>query len=434
MKKWLVFLFAAAFLFRLVGLDQSLWLDEAISANVAMQKGFGEIIRDFSPTDFHPPLYYLMLKAWVSLFGSSEISVRFPSIIFSLLAGWMVYRIGKKLKDTHFGLWASAFFLFNPLIVYYSQEARMYMMATFFIAASFYFLLSRRFFLSAVSAAVAFFTFYGALFYIGSAIVYFLIKKQYKKVLIFLSISIIGLIILSPLFYQQFIHAKIQLVAVSNWSMVLGKITLKNLLLIPLKFSIGRISFYPKTPYYLIAGLWTLIVFYFILQGGVKNKKIFFFFFMPIFLGVVFSLFTPLLQYFRFIYAIPLMSLLFVYATYKSPMRFVLLAGFVSAGAVYVFISAFHREDWKTLAKDVVKCKSVYMVYASSDAMKYYCKNIRIKDLSELMNVSEKEIMILPYSSDIYGIEYQRVLLNKKYGILHKKTYRRLVLETWQRK
>ena len=48
MKKWLVFLFAAAFLFRLVGLDQSLWLDEAISANVAMQKGFGEIIRDFS--------------------------------------------------------------------------------------------------------------------------------------------------------------------------------------------------------------------------------------------------------------------------------------------------------------------------------------------------------------------------------------------------
>ncbi|PJA55943.1 hypothetical protein CO165_00980, partial [Candidatus Roizmanbacteria bacterium CG_4_9_14_3_um_filter_33_18] len=69
-----------------------------------------QIISKFSPTDFHPPLYYLFMKLWTNLFGYSEIALRMPSILFSLMTGYVVYLIG--------GVWAMAFFLFNPLIVY----------------------------------------------------------------------------------------------------------------------------------------------------------------------------------------------------------------------------------------------------------------------------------------------------------------------------
>src|SRR3990167_9720556 len=132
-KKLLIILFLA-FLVRLIALDQSVWLDEAVTANVVANYSYSEIITKFSPTDFHPPLFYLVEKFWTNIFGYSETTLRFPSIIFSLLTGWIIYLIGKRMKDdptssrhdvgTTLGAWAAALFLFNPLIIYYSQEAR----------------------------------------------------------------------------------------------------------------------------------------------------------------------------------------------------------------------------------------------------------------------------------------------------------------------
>lgn len=134
-------IFLPSFFLRLISLDQSLWLDEAVTAKVVKTFDYLTIIQKFSPFDFHPPLYYLLMKFWTNIFGYSEISLRFPSIIFSLLSGFLVYKIGSLLTDKKLGLWAAVFFLFNPLIIYYSQEARMYMMVTFFITSSFYYFL-----------------------------------------------------------------------------------------------------------------------------------------------------------------------------------------------------------------------------------------------------------------------------------------------------
>ena len=131
-KKLLIILFLALFI-RLIGLNQSLWLDEAVTANIVSNYSYSEIITKFSPTDFHPPLYYLVLKFWTNIFGYSEIALRFPSVIFSLLTAWVLYKISWKVCPTSsrhdvgttLGAWAAALFLFNPLIIYYSQEARM---------------------------------------------------------------------------------------------------------------------------------------------------------------------------------------------------------------------------------------------------------------------------------------------------------------------
>jgi len=135
------FVLIFSFLIRLIHLNQSLWLDEAVVAKVVQTIPFHLIPSSFSPSDFHPPLYYIIMSLWTSVFGYSEIALRFPSIIASLLTGWVVYKIGLFLGDKKMALWAAIFFLFNPLIVYYSQEARMYMMATLFTTCALYYFL-----------------------------------------------------------------------------------------------------------------------------------------------------------------------------------------------------------------------------------------------------------------------------------------------------
>jgi len=68
--------------------NESLWLDEGFSirfANLSLYQIF------FLP-ETNPPLYYIILHWWINLFGDSEFSVRFPSVIFGFLSIFMVYK------------------------------------------------------------------------------------------------------------------------------------------------------------------------------------------------------------------------------------------------------------------------------------------------------------------------------------------------------
>lgn len=125
MNKKIFLVIIIALVLRLISLNQSLWLDEAISANVVKNYSYTDILGKFSPSDFHPPLYYFTLKAWTSVFGFSEISLRFPSIIFSLITIYLVFRF--------FGFYPSLLLSLNPLYLYYSQEARMYSLVTLLV-------------------------------------------------------------------------------------------------------------------------------------------------------------------------------------------------------------------------------------------------------------------------------------------------------------
>src|SRR3989344_2454590 len=432
-SKKLLFIFLSAFLIRLIGLNQSFWLDEAVTANVVKYNTLFGIIKNFSPHDFHPPFYYLFLKIWSLFFGYSEIALRFPSLLFSLSTGYTVYKIGVLIKNKRFAYWSVLFFLFNPLIVYYSQEARMYMMATFFIMISFYFLLKNKWFFFTFFSVLSLYTFYGSLFFILTSVYYVLYKKQYKNFLYFIFYLLFFIFLISPLLYYQWMNARKQLMIVSNWSSVLGTVSFKNLFLIPLKFSFGRISFYPKPLYYMIAGMWTTIVLSFVCIGGLRNKKLFYFFTVPLIFGLIFSFFTPLLSYFRFLYLIPFMSILVVYGAAKKWQRSILFSGFSILTFIYLFSQGFHREDWKNLAQDVVKYKKVYMISSSSDPIKYYQSDVVVHDISELARVTGKIIIVIPYSVDIWGVDYQSILRSKNYSLKSKKTFRGVVSEEWGR-
>jgi len=470
-KKLLIILFLA-FLVRLIALNQSLWLDEAVTANVVSNFSYSEIITKFSPSDFHPPFFYLVEKFWTNIFGYSEIALRFPSIIFSLITGWMIYLIGKgwkvgKLEGGDVGVWAAALFLFNPLIIYYSQEARPYMLVTMFVTLIIYYLINvlseltgykktrnnfKNFNLSRISnfgirillinlfIFLSSLTFYGSIFFIAAIYIWLIFKKQYRLLLMALPGFVMAGVLICPLFVQQYINSKIALSSVANWDLVLGQANLKNLLLIPIKFSIGRISFEPKTIYWIISGAWTTYLFNLILRPKLHLRGVIFLalFFITLGLGFIASFFTPILQYFRFLYLIPLLSLLLAMPKTVQPTRldswhgWVVLIGFLTFSLIYLLNPVYYREDWKSLVSDL-KTNSVYMIPSSSDPVKYYDKKVEVRDLKAVAQLElEDTIIVIPYTAEIHGINYAETLEKLGYGLRSEKSFRELKVEIWK--
>ena len=423
MSKKLLFILLMGFLLRLIALNQSLWLDEATTGRVVQEYGFRQIITQFSPNDFHPPLYYLLMKLWTNIFGYSEIALRMPSIAFSLLTGYLVYLLGKKLKNEATGLWAGVFFLFNPLIVYYSQEARMYMMATFLLTSALYASLFQKpkyIIIFVLLIFMSMFTFYGSIFFIIPLLIYFLYVKRYR----YFFYSILGLLltlpVLSPLLLRQLLHAKDSLQSVVNWTSALGKANLKNLLLIPIKFSIGRISFEPKWIYWFVSILWTGWVMFLTVKGAMKNKALLLLLIIPIVLGFIASFITPLLSYFRFLYLVPLLSFFLASGTdifHLKGEKWILLMGFIVFSLFYLLNPNFHREDWKTLSAKIPMNIPVFMIIPSSDPFTYYQKNAALIELRSVGSVPPraKNIVVIPYTSPIYGYDYERILGEQRY-------------------
>ncbi|MCL4459987.1 MAG: glycosyltransferase family 39 protein [Chloroflexi bacterium] len=115
---------------------QSLWYDEGISALMA-PRDLATITHD-AAGDIHPPLYYYILHFWTALSGNSEIGLRYLSLIYGVLTVALTYKIGERLFNLGAGYFAGFIATFSPLLVYYSQEARMYMQVTFLAALSMY--------------------------------------------------------------------------------------------------------------------------------------------------------------------------------------------------------------------------------------------------------------------------------------------------------
>lgn len=119
-----------------VYLTQSLWRDEAFSFFLA-KNSIPSLIK-FATSDFNPPLYYIVLHVWMIIFGESELAMRSLSFIFHLLASYVGYKLGSLIFGKKIGGFVSLLIFFNPILLYYGFEARMYSMLAFFSITSVY--------------------------------------------------------------------------------------------------------------------------------------------------------------------------------------------------------------------------------------------------------------------------------------------------------
>lgn len=117
---------------RVYALDHSsLWSDEG-NTYALLERSFAAIARD-AAADIHPPGYYWLLKQWAMVFGRSAADMRAFSALAGVIVVAIVYAIGRQLdrltaQRAAIGLTAGLLAALNPLLLYYSQEARMYML------------------------------------------------------------------------------------------------------------------------------------------------------------------------------------------------------------------------------------------------------------------------------------------------------------------
>src|SRR3990172_1679209 len=119
--------------------SNSLWFDEAISVWFA-NESLGNIIIKQTSADVHPPLYYILLSLWLSVFENGEFDVRLLSAIFGILSIPLLYLIVKNLFGNLPALISSLILAMSPFHIYYSQEARMYSILTFCVLLSIFFM------------------------------------------------------------------------------------------------------------------------------------------------------------------------------------------------------------------------------------------------------------------------------------------------------
>jgi hypothetical protein len=106
------------------GTASPLWLDEALSANIAALP-LGDML-DALRRDGHPPLYYLILHAWTAVAGDGDVAVRLLSTVFGLAAVPLVWAAGRRIGGRTCALAALVLYATSPFAIRYSTEARMY--------------------------------------------------------------------------------------------------------------------------------------------------------------------------------------------------------------------------------------------------------------------------------------------------------------------
>jgi mannosyltransferase len=130
----LLIVIAAGAVLRLWALDgQPLWLDEAGTIHFS-SPALTSIWSWATPNDnAGPPLYYSLMHQWMAA-GTSEFTLRLPSVIAGILVIPVVYALGFQISGHRVAVTAAALTAISPLQVAYSQEVRGYIFLALFAA------------------------------------------------------------------------------------------------------------------------------------------------------------------------------------------------------------------------------------------------------------------------------------------------------------
>jgi mannosyltransferase len=109
---------------RTTELGVGFWIDEGLSVGIA-DRPLGDIPHALR-LDGSPPLYYMLLHVWMSVFGTSEEATRAMSVAFALLAVPAAWWAARTLFGVRAGWMAAVLAATNPFLTRFAQEARMY--------------------------------------------------------------------------------------------------------------------------------------------------------------------------------------------------------------------------------------------------------------------------------------------------------------------
>ena len=129
---WMAVLTCLALVLRAADMmGRSLWLDDGVTLlrlNSSWPDNLRNIVYlyDLPTIDTHPPLYFLILKAWVIFAGQSEFALKWVSVLAGVLVVPLSYALARRLFTAPAALLTAVTVLLSPAIQWYSHDIRMY--------------------------------------------------------------------------------------------------------------------------------------------------------------------------------------------------------------------------------------------------------------------------------------------------------------------
>lgn len=416
---------------RLISLNQSLWLDEAINVMAAKSFSFFGMLTQYAVADFHPPGWFAILWFWGKLFGYSEVAVRIPSVIFGVLTVYVTYLIGKKLVSKNLGLLAALLLSINPLHIYYSQEARMYALAALVVAVNILIFTKIikgervSLILLVISNLGILLSDYVAYFIFPAQLVFLLVTKRIEIVKKWI-LALVGALALGslwlPVFLTQLDTGAIASSKLPTWKFVVGGFDFKTLPLTFVKFIIGRISLVDKVIYAAVL-LPVVSLFGYLLWKGMKNLSnlprnlLIAWVIIPPMIATIVSFFIPVYSYFRILFIVPGFVILIANGilSFKDKLRYGFLAAVILieifCSLLYLLNPYYQRDDWKGLVNFFKSIQPEVILFESSGTLPpfdYYAmgslnakgalKDFPAKDKGAVADLKEyKEVYLIDY-------------------------------------
>ena len=205
---------------------QSYHHDEIVTASRILRDGFWHAMDAVGFSESAPPLYYAVAWAWTQLTGTGEFGLRTVSAVAGVATVPVAYLLGAELSSRRAGIVAAALVAVNPMLLWYSQEARAYALFVLLTALSLlYFVRAldrgrRRDSLAwGIASALALGTHYFAAFPIAAEALWLLRRRGRETGGAFPGIWIVAVagLLLAPLLLHQssFAHAE----WISNFSL-----------------------------------------------------------------------------------------------------------------------------------------------------------------------------------------------------------------------
>jgi uncharacterized membrane protein len=152
---------------------RSFWRDEAVTV-LLMRLDFLAMLRAIPGSEGAPPFYHVVAWLWCRLFGTGEAGVRALSALIGTVTIPVICLAAARLVSLRAGLTAAALATVSPLLVWFSLDARPYVLLVLLGALSFLYFIEyltdrsqRSAALWAVSSVLALATHYYAFFLIA---------------------------------------------------------------------------------------------------------------------------------------------------------------------------------------------------------------------------------------------------------------------------
>lgn len=290
----LFFITIIGLVFRVWSLNkpEGLWNDEYVSYMISatsFKDGFISAIK----SQCHMPFYYLYLKLCMAWGGQSDLLLRISSVVPGVLSIIVMYFVGLQ-KNKRTAIIASLMTAISSFLIYYSQEVRLYSILFLFSALSLLYFLkfNKNKSLTNLGGLILFDFLIIFTHTIGFVFVFFqllalsvLLFREYKKQIIILWVSLLGLTALSsPVIYNIFTTKSF-----SQWwgNFTLSKIgflftdyfspVLTNLVNAP-----SKLLYIESFSFFCFISITTLIAMFFIGKAVYKNKQNFIMFLIAV--------------------------------------------------------------------------------------------------------------------------------------------------------